>query len=150
MPGLCAEHGQPTAILYPGIAMFWLTFGVMLWLGVARYRAIRKRTVSIKFFRTFNDGEQPGRLHLLSRHMQNHFEIPPLFYAGILFTYVSGSVTLLSVALSWLFVFTRCVHTYIHLGPNDVSARFFTFGASLLFLAGIWGSLLVSLVQAAG
>lgn len=135
-----------TAILYPGIAMFCLTLLVMLRLGFARYTAIHDQSVSIKYFRTFNEGSQPERLHLLSRHMQNHFEIPPVFYAGILFTYVSGAVTGLSVALAWLFFFTRCVHSAIHLGPNNVSARFFTFGASLVFLAGIWIALLVSLL----
>jgi len=140
---------SPTAILYPGIAMFCLTLLVMLWLGFARYKAIRDRSVSIRYFRTFNEGTQPERLHLLSRHMQNHFEIPPLFYAGILFTFASGSVTALSVALAWLFFFTRCVHSFIHLGTNNVSARFFTFGASLVFLAGIWFSLLASLLGSA-
>jgi hypothetical protein len=140
----------PTAILYPGIAMFSLTLGVMVGLGVARYRAIHDRSVSIKYFRTFNEGVQPERLHLLSRHMQNHFEIPPLFYAGILFTYVSDAVTMASVVLAWLFVLTRCAHSVIHLGANNVSARFFTFGVSLVFLAGIWASLLVSLITAGG
>lgn len=140
---------HPTAILYPGIAMFCLTLFVMLWLGFARYAAIHNRSVSIRYFRTFNEGSQPERLHLLSRHMQNHFEIPSLFYAGILFTYVSGSVTALSVALAWLFFFTRCVHSFIHLGSNNVSARFFTFGVSLVFLAGIWASLLASLLSSA-
>ena len=139
----------PTAILFPGIAMFSLTFGVMVRLGIARYTAIHDRSVSIKYFRTFNEGNQPERLHLLSRHMQNHFEIPPLFYAGILFTYASGSVTVLCVVLAWLFFFTRCIHSFIHLGANNVSARFFTFGASLIFLAGIWVSLLVSLLTSA-
>lgn len=140
---------SPTAIVYPGIAMFCLTLLVMLWLGFARYKAIHDRSVSIGYFRTFNEGSQPERLHLLSRHMQNHFEIPPLFYAGILFTFASGSVTALSVALAWLFFFTRCVHSFIHLGSNNVSVRFFTFGASLAFLAGIWFSLLASLLGSA-
>lgn len=129
--------------------MFFLTLVVMLRLGFSRYTAIHDGSVSIKYFRTFNEGHQPERLHLLSRHMQNHFEIPPLFYAGILFSYVSGSVDLLSVVLAWLFFFTRCAHSFIHLGANNVSARFFTFGLSLAFLAGIWGSLLVSLLSAA-
>ena len=139
----------PTAILYPGIAMFSLTLVVMVWLGVARYTAIHNRSVSIKYFRTFDEGSQPERLHLLSRHMQNHFEIPPLFYAGVLFTYVSDSVTALSVAFAWLFVLTRCVHSFIHLGANNVSARFLTFGVSLVFLAGIWVSFLASLLRSA-
>lgn len=139
---------NPTVILYPAILMFFLTLLVMLWLGFARYTAIHNRSVSMKYFRTFNEGSQPERLHLLSRHMQNHFEIPPLFYAGVLFTYASGSVTVFSVALAWLFFFTRCVHSFIHLGSNNVSARFFTFGVSLLFLAGIWVALLASLLRA--
>jgi len=140
---------NPTAIIYPALAMFFLTLAVMLRLGFARYTAIRNRSVSIKFFRTFNEGSQPERLHLLSRHMQNHFEIPPLFYAGVLFTYSSGSVTALSVAFAWLFFLTRCIHSFVHLGSNNVSVRFFTFGVSLVFLAGIWVSLLASLLGSA-
>lgn len=138
---------EPTAILYPGIAMFSLTVSVIVVLGLARYRAIRKREVSIAYFRTYDEGSQPERLHLLSRHVQNHFEVPPLFYVGLLFTFVSGAVTPLTVGFAWLFVLARCVHSYIHLGTNDVSRRFFTFGASLLFLAGLWATLSVSLLS---
>lgn len=136
-----------TAIFYPGIAMFFLTLSVMLRMGLARYRGIHSGSVSIKYYRTFTEGEQPDRLHLLSRHMQNHFEIPPLFYAGILFVYVSGGVSVVSVTLAWLFFLSRCVHSYIHLGSNNVSARFFTFGASLAFLAGLWVCALVSVIE---
>lgn len=135
------------AILYPGIGMFFLSLGVMLRMGFARYAAIHSGAVSIKFYRTFDEGHQPARLHLLSRHMQNHFEIPPLFYIGILFTYVSGAVTTASIALAWAFFLIRCLHTYIHLGPNNVSVRFFTFGVSLLALAGLWVGLAVALFQ---
>lgn len=130
--------------------MFFLTFGVMLRMGLARYLAIHDGSVSIKYYRTFNDGEQTERLHLLSRHLQNHFEIPPLFYIGILFTYVSGAVTVYSVGFAWLFFLARCVHSFIHLGSNNVSARFFTFGVSLAALAGLWITLLVSLLGASG
>jgi hypothetical protein len=49
------------------------------------------------------------------------------------------------VGRAWLFVATRCVHSYIHLGSNDVSRRFFTFGVSLLWLAGLWATLLFTL-----
>ncbi len=137
---------QSTAILYPCIAMFTLTFGSILLLGFSRYTAIHKRDVRISYFRTYDEGTQPARLHLLSRHVQNHFEVPPLFHIGVLITFASGSVTTLSVIFAWLFVAARCVHSYIHLGNNDVSRRFFTFGTSLLFLAGLWLTLLYGLV----
>jgi len=136
---------QPNAILYPGIAMFFLTFSTILVLGVARFRAIHRREVSIKYFRTYDHGNQPARLHLLARHVQNHFEVPPLFHLGLLFTFVTGSVNWMAVCFAWLFVAARCVHSYIHLGSNDVSRRFFTFGLSLLALAGLWVTLVFSL-----
>ena len=81
----------------------------------------------------------------MARHVQNHFEVPPLFHIGVILTFVSDSVTATSVVLAWLFVATRCVHSYIHLGSNNVSLRFATFGVSIAFLAGLWLSLLYSL-----
>ena len=58
-------------------------------------------------------------------------------------------VSPLSVVLAWGFVAARCVHSYIHLGSNDVSRRFFIYFLSLLFLTGLWGALLVSLLRSA-
>jgi hypothetical protein len=138
---------DPRLILFPAIAMFSLTLGVILRLGLARYTAIQSGAVSIKFFRTFDEGDQPARLHLLARHVQNHFEVPPLFYAGVLVTFAAGAVSPLSLAFAWSFVAIRCLHTYIHLGSNNVSVRFFTFGASLIALAGLWGCVLAALVR---
>lgn len=135
------------AIIYPAIAMFGLTFVVMVMLGTARYKAVRARRVSIRYFRSYNEGKQPERLHLMSRHLQNHFEVPPIFYAGVLFTYVTGSVTILSVVLAWMYVVLRCVHSFIHLGSNNVLHRFYVFLASIACLVGLWGALLVSLLR---
>jgi hypothetical protein len=140
---------DPRLILFPAVAMFLLTFSVILRLGYARYSAIQSRAVSIKFYRTYDDGDQPARLHLLSRHVQNHFEVPPLLYAGVLLAFVAGAVSPASVVFAWSFFALRCLHTYIHLGSNNVSIRFFIFGASLVALAGLWGCVLVRLIQEA-
>jgi len=135
------------AIVYPAIAMFGLTLVVMIMLGTARYAAVRDRRVSIRYFRSYNEGEQPDRLHLMSRHMQNYFEVPPIFYAAALFTYVTGSVTVLAVVLAWMFVGLRCIHSFIHLGSNNVLHRFYVFLASIACLVGIWVALMVSLLS---
>ena len=136
------------AILYPGIAMFFLTFGMVLYLGRARFSAVQRGDVSIKFFRIYTEGQQPERLQLISRHVQNHFEVPPLFYIALLFVRVAGAVTPLTVGLAWLYFLSRCLHSYIHLGSNNVSRRFFTYGASGFILAGLWLSVLISLLRA--
>lgn len=137
-----------TLIIYPAIAMFLLTAGCLATLGRARFKAIRNREVKISYFRTYNEGTQPARLHLLSRHVQNHFEIPPLFYIAVLFTYVSESVTVAAVILAWFYVAARCVHTYIHLGSNNVTHRFFVFIFSGLCVLALWLILAVQLLTA--
>lgn len=136
---------DPSAILYPGIAMFFLTFAMVLYLGFARYSAVQRGDVSIKYYRVFNEGQQPERLQLISRHVQNHFEMPPLFYVVLLFIFVAGDVTALTVGLAWSYFISRCVHSYIHLGSNDVSRRFYTYGTSGFILASLWLCVLVSL-----
>jgi hypothetical protein len=75
---------SPAAIIYPAIAMFFLTFGILVNLGVQRYAAIRRREVSIRYYRLYTEGQQPDRLQLLGRHVQNHFEVPPLFHIAVL------------------------------------------------------------------
>lgn len=133
-------------IIYPAIAMFTLTMSCIFYLGFHRYRAIHNKQVKISYYRTYDEGSQPQRLHLLARHVQNHFEVPPLFYIVVILIFVSNSVTVSAVILSWLFVALRAAHSYIHLGSNNVSIRFFTFGASLLVLSALWITLLLSIV----
>jgi hypothetical protein len=127
--------------------MFFLTFGVVVNLGVRRYSAIRRREVSIRYYRLYTEGQQPDRLQLLTRHAQNHFEVPPLFHIAVLFLYASHHATPLAVGLAWLYFLLRCLHSYIHLGTNNVSHRFAVYGMSGFVLAGLWLFLLVSLLR---
>ena len=120
--------------------MFFLTIGCIFYLGFSRYRAIHAKQVKVSFYRTYDEGSQPKRLHLLSRHVQNHFEVPPMFYIAVLVAYTTHNETIISLVFAWLFVMARGVHTFIHLGSNNVSVRFFTFGFSLLCLLGLWCS----------
>lgn len=137
-----------TLMIYPSVAMFALTMGLLLYMGWCRYRAIHRREVSIRFFRQYNEGEQTPRLHLLSRHIQNHFEVPPLMHLAVVLTYATDQVTVLSLTLAWSYVALRVAHSMIHLGSNNVSVRFFCFGASLLALTGLWAALVSGLVAA--
>jgi hypothetical protein len=140
---------NPSAIVFPGIAMFFLTFAAIVMLGYRRVTAVQRGDVSIRYYRLYNEGEQPAALQLIGRHVQNHFEVPPLFYVVLLFLYVTASVTPFSVALAWLYVALRCLHSFIHLGSNDVRRRLLAWAASVFTLAGLWLSLLVSLIARA-
>jgi len=140
---------DPSEIIYPSIAMFMLTFSVVLYMGGSRYAAIRRGEVSIRFYRLYTEGQQTPRLQVIGRHAQNHFEIPPLFHIAVLFLYVTGSVSPLAVTLAWLYFASRCAHTFIHLGSNDVTLRFAAFLVGGLILASLWIVLLISVASAA-
>ncbi len=137
---------SPNAILYPAFVMFSLTLTLLISLAYQRYRAIKAGAVNFRFYRTYNEGEQTPRLHLFGRHIQNHFEVPPLFYFAVALVYVTNSVSIVAIVFAWAFVFARYVHTAIHLGTNNISHRFLAFGTSLLCLLGLWLSLAFSLV----
>lgn len=134
-------------IIFPAIAMFMLTASVIAYMGGSRLTAIRRREISIRYYRLYTEGEQTPRLQVIGRHAQNHFEVPPLFYIAVLFLYVTGSVTPLAVVLAWLYFGSRCVHSFIHLGSNNVTHRFIAFAVSGLILVGMWILLLVSVAS---
>lgn len=137
---------QPSAIVFPAIAMFFLTSGMIGLLAIRRLTAVRRGEISLAYFKLYNLGMQPDALQQIGRHVQNHFEVPPLFYIVVLFLYVTGTVTALTVGLAWTYVALRVVHSLIHLGSNDVNLRFTAFGASLFTLTGLWLALLFALL----
>jgi hypothetical protein len=137
-----------SAILFPAVAMFMLTFSVLFYMGASRVSAVRRREVSLRYYRLYNEGEQTPRLQQIGRHAQNLFEVPPLFYIVVLFLYVTGSVTPAAVSLAWLYFALRCVHSFIHLGSNNVNHRFAAFVSSGFVLAALWVLLLVSVASA--
>lgn len=140
---------QNIEIIYPSIAMFALTGIFLLSLGISRLIALKQHKVSIKYYTKYNEGEQPERLHILGRHVQNHFEVPPLFHIVILFLFVTETATEASLIAAWGFVGFRCLHSLIHLGHNNVTHRFLSFVASLLCLVTLWACLLTGLLEKA-
>ncbi|TXH03745.1 MAG: hypothetical protein E6R07_10015 [Nevskiaceae bacterium] len=134
-------------ILYPSIVMAMMTLLLLLALGARRFIAVRRRAVNLRYYRTYDDGGgEPPALRRHSRHVQNHFEVPPLFHLAVWGTYAAGDVTAATIGAAWFFVATRVVHAAIHLGPNNVSQRFFVFGLGVLAVLYLWLQLLLSLL----
>lgn len=136
---------SPHAILYPSAVMALLTLGLLLAMGLRRFIAIQQRKVSIKYYTVYAEGAEPNAMRKHSRHVQNHFEVPPLFHLAVWGTYALGAVTPAAVYAAWFFVATRCVHSVIHLTSNNVSQRFFVFGLGVFTVTWLWASLLLSL-----
>ncbi|MGC3981745.1 MAG: MAPEG family protein [Steroidobacteraceae bacterium] len=136
------------SILYPVFAMFLLTIIVMLHLGRLRITAIRSRQISIKFFRAYVGNDEPEYMRVVSRHFVNLFEMPVLFYVGVILVYITGQVTTWLVACAWTYVALRYLHSYVHLTSNNITRRFACYFGSAVALVALWVSLFVRLLAA--
>ncbi len=143
--GFQGEDMAAELIFYPAIAMFALSMFVLFRTGMARAAAVKQREVPVNFYRLYQ-GEEPEHLRLLSRHLQNQFEVPPLFYMVVVALYATGLVTPLSLIGAWLFVALRLLHSYVHLNGNVVMRRFMVFIASTVALILLWVYLLIGLL----
>ncbi len=138
----------PNLILYPVFAMFLLVAIVLLRMRRMRFAAVRSGEVSIKYYRAYQEGDEPEALRVVSRHFINLFEMPVLFYVGVVMTYITHNVSYWMVGLAWTYAALRYVHSYVHLGSNDVRARVTVYFASALALLVMWASLFLQLVVA--
>lgn len=139
-------ESSPNLILYPVFAMFFLAAFVLARLARMRFGAVRRGEVSARFYQTYDEGEEPKELRVVTRHFINLFEMPVLFYVGVILIYITHQVTYWLVFCAWAYVGLRYLHSYIHLGTNDVLTRFRVYFASGVMLLVMWSSLLVQLM----
>ncbi len=88
----------------------------------------------------------------VSNAVDNQFQLPTLFYIGVLCV-LATSATILDAVLCWAFVITRYIHAGIFITDNKVPRRFLAYSAGYLMLCLIWLTLafrLVAIVFALG
>lgn len=131
-------------MLYPMFALVVFTFSILLLNLAWRIQAVRQKTLSIKYFRTFSDGEAPEHIQAGARHYANLFELPVLFYVAGLAALALRLESPLLVTLAWLFVVCRFIHAVIHMSYNNVLHRALIFGISALLMLAMWVVLIAS------
>lgn len=134
-------------ILYPVFALSGLTLLLMGRLGVLRYLAVKSGSIDPKFFVLYRGYDEPEKLAVHSRHVVNLFETPLLFYLICIVAFVTEQSSTVLVALAWLYVGLRFVHSYIHLTSNVVLQRFRVFILSMLTLMIIWAIVLTGVMR---
>jgi len=142
------SHVNPNLILYPVFAMFYLTAGVLAYMGITRVGAVGKRTVNAEFYQTYDKGEEPEHMRKITRNFINLFEVPVLFYVGVILTYITDQVSYWMIGCAWAYVALRYLHSYIHLTSNKVLTRFRIYIGSGFVLLVMWSSLLVEIMRA--
>jgi hypothetical protein len=129
-----------SAIFGPFFAMIWLTFCVWICMYARRIPFIVQYSKKHKGLLDMNDLGNPSSRHYLplvspahvrnaSDNLKNLFEIPTLFYALIIFLYVTNQVDSIHVHVAWVFVVARYIHSIIHCTFNNV-LRFYVYAFS--------------------
>jgi hypothetical protein len=126
-------------LLLPLLAQVGLTFLVWFYLFARRIPEIMQKRIDP------NDLKDRVEGHALlpdsaaaSNNLKNLFEVPVLFYLGILLSLVLMVQDPMLVWMSWAFVGFRFLHSLIHCTYNDVNHRFTAYLLSCLVLLFLW------------
>jgi hypothetical protein len=125
------------AMLAPVFVHVVLVIALVIFTGRGRVAAVRADEVKLRDI-ALDSSKWPERLRKLGNNYQNQFELPVLFYAVVALLIATGLADGVSLVLAWAFVATRLVHSFIHIGTNNVVHRLFAFGAGLAILAAMW------------
>ncbi len=126
--------------IYPMAAMASYIFIIGVMTFRVRSKAVRENQLKLQYFKTHDQKnfEVPEMVVRYGRHLDNQFQMPILF----LITMVTASVYVpqqLSIfTLAWVYFALRVVHSYIHLGSNNVLRRAQAYLASSLVIPVIW------------
>jgi hypothetical protein len=130
------------SMLFPMVALATLTFAVLLLIPVRRFRAGIAGQIQYDDFKYGESARVPLEVSIPNRNMMNLLELPLLFYVACLTYLVIGGVSEYALALAWLYVGLRVVHSAIHVTYNRVRHRLVAFAASNVVLVMFWTNLL--------
>jgi hypothetical protein len=123
---------------WPAFALVLLTFTVMIRMltsRIAQMKANKIHPQSISTSAAVSAKMQDSRA---SDNFRNLFETPVLFYAAMLFAQCMQTKSYLLLALAWLYVALRVIHSLIQCSYNKVMHRFYVFFTSVWVVLAIW------------
>ena len=123
------------------VAMFTqvlLTFSIMFIMGKRRFRAAKQKTIEMKDFLTMELEKAGSDVRVADRNFINQFEMPVLFFIACLTALQLNAVGYMFVALAWVYVLLRVLHSYIHLTSNTLKVRYYSFVISSLVMLSMW------------
>ena len=116
------------AIFGPFFATILLTLLVWVYMYVRRIRFIRSNNFSAKELAPVVFAQlSPSEVANPSDNLKNLFEIPVLFYALVLYLFVSQQVDTTYITAAWIFVVFRALHSAVHCTFNLIMLRFYLY-----------------------
>jgi hypothetical protein len=117
-----------TAIFGPFFALIFLTLVVWVYMYVRRISFIRSNNFSATELSPIAFAQlSPPAVANPSDNLKNLFEIPVLFYALVLYLFVTNQVDAMYVNAAWVFVVFRALHSAVHCTFNLIMLRFYLY-----------------------
>ncbi len=137
-------------ILYPMAFYVFYIWALLVSGFVVRKRSIDLKEMSIKYFKTYADpSSTPEKVQVYTRHVDNQFQAPPIFLITCL-VYLAAPVSAAwGIYLAWAYVGTRVLHSFIHLGSNNVIHRAGLYGLGWLLILSMWIEILLTVKEPA-
>ena len=121
-------------IFWPVLAQVLLTLFVYVALIKRKIAAMRAGRVDMAR-RALHDDAWPDEVMQINNNIRNQFELPVLFYVLAAALWALDAVHWAALAVASLFVLSRIVHVWVHIGANEISARRRAFTAGWYLLA---------------
>lgn len=136
-------------LLGPIFALAAWTVVMLLLIAFRRFRAGFAGQLQPRDFALGESRQVPVGAQLANRNYMNLLELPVLFYVVCLLAIAFEVVTPATVAVAWIYVALRVVHSLVHVTYNHVIHRFAVFVASNVVLVALWGLVAVDVLVAA-
>lgn len=117
-------------MLSPAVAMVGLTFLVWLRLYQLRVQELVRKRIAVQSLAASADSERLLHDTRASDNFRNLFELPVLFYVGVLTAMQFQLSDHAALALAWAFVALRALHSVVHCTFNHVMTRFTVYALS--------------------
>lgn len=132
-------------ILWPLAAQVLLVLLLFIRLGQVKARAFAAGLIDPAVTALDNDA-WPDEVRKVANNIRNQFQVPVLFCVLTLALFARGSADVLALIIAWIFVASRLVHSYIHIGSNYVPNRTRVFTVGVLCVLVLLGLLVRALV----
>jgi hypothetical protein len=129
-----------TAIFYPIATMVLLAAVVTCLMLKERVEEMKARKIGYDKVASSTQMNQVLENTRAADNYKNLFEMPVLFYVLCLALYITQSVTQGFLWAAWVFVSLRILHSFIHIGYNNVMHRFGVFTVSIWVVAAMWAA----------
>ncbi|MDB4990832.1 MAG: hypothetical protein JWN04_6010 [Myxococcaceae bacterium] len=133
-----SEPAAADALLGPIYAQTALTGSVWLSMVLVRNYAILRELVPSTYYRDYQESIPNDWVERPARVFNNLMQVPTLFYVVCLLLIQLGRTDAAQVALAWLFVSSRVVHTVVYIGWNHVPTRFAVWLMGGIALITLW------------